>query len=138
MDKYKNQYKYDKTEKGKAKAKKYRQSEKGKKFYTIRNWKKRGIITDDYDKVYYEYMNTTECQLCNHTFKDSTERCLDHCHETGKIRNILCRACNTRDYKSVFNAKEHNQKRREYQNSWGGRTDCVNNSLLKIDVNLFF
>ena len=33
--------------------------------------------------------------------------------------------------------KKRNNKRREYQKSWGGRTDHDNNSLLKIDVNLF-
>ncbi len=30
------------------------------------------------------------------------------------------------------------KERREYQNTWGGRIDQQNNSLLKIDVNLFF
>ena len=133
MDKYKNQYKYDKTEKGKEKARRYRNSDKGKKFFTINNWKKRGIITDDYDKIYDEYINTTECKLCNHEFIDTTERCLDHDHDTGLIRNILCRACNTRDYK----IKQPIKEKREYQKSFGGRTDCDNNSLLKIDVNLF-
>ena len=134
---YKNQYKYNKTEKGKAVAKKYQQSEKGKRFFTIRNWKKRGIIADDYNEVYDEYLRTIQCQLCNHIFENSTERCLDHCHETGRIRNILCRPCNTRDYKPVFDAKEYKKQRRDYQETWGGRTDCPNNCLLKIDVNLF-
>ena len=147
MDKYKNQSKYLKTEKGKITRKKYqqsdkgkdasrkyRQSEKGKKFFTINNWKRRGIICDDYDKIYEEYINTTECKLCNMTFKDSTDRCLDHDHETGLIRNIICRPCNTRDYK----IKQPSLKeKREYQISFGGRVDCDNNSLLKIDINLF-
>ena len=136
MEKYKKQYKYDKTEKGKERTKKYQQSEKGKKFYTIRNWKSRGIICDDYDKVYDEYINTTECQLCNNTFKDSTERCLDHCHESGKIRNILCRACNTRDYRPVYDRNKSRKKIRHYENTWGGDPRC-NNNLLKIHVNLF-
>ncbi len=48
---------YYKTEKGKKRTQNYRQSEKGKKFYTIRNWKRRGIICDDYDKVYYNYID---------------------------------------------------------------------------------
>ena len=133
MDKYKNQYNYDKTEKGRERARRYRQSEKGKKFFTINNWKVRGIISDDFDKVYDEYIKTTHCKLCNHEFIDTTERCLDHCHQTGTIRNIICRACNTRDYK----IKQPIKEKREYQKSFGGRTDCDNNSLLKIDVNLF-
>jgi len=150
MDKYKNQYNYQKTEKGlsvqkkylqsdkgKEKQRKYQQSEKGKKFYTIRNWKKRGILSDDYDKVYDEYIKTGHCKLCNHEFINSTERCLDHCHETGEIRKIICRACNTRDYRPVFDSKDHKKKSRQYQETWGGRTDCLNNSLLKIETNLF-
>ncbi len=138
MEKYKNQYKYDKTGKGKKRTQNYRQSEKGKKFYTIRNWKRRGIICDDYDKVYYNYIETTDCQLCNTTFKDSYDRCLDHNHNTGEIRNILCRACNTRDYKPVYNQKVEIKKKREWEKSMGGRKDApLNNSLLKIDINLF-
>ena len=149
MDKYKNQNKYIKSEKGKItqkkyqqsekgkeKSRRYRQSEKGKKFFTIKNWKRRGIITDDYDKVYEEYINTTECKLCNRPFNDSSDRCLDHDHETGLIRNIICRACNTRDYK-IKNTQPLNE-RREYEKSFGGRVDLDNNCLLKIDINLFF
>ena len=33
--------------------------------------------------------------------------------------------------------KDWNKKNREYQETWGGRTDLKNNSLLKIDPNLF-
>ena len=150
MDKYQNQYNYQKTEKGlstqkkylqsdkgKEKQRKYKQSEKGIKNMRINNWKKRGILSDDYDKVYDEYIKTTHCKLCNHEFINSTERCLDHCHQTGKIRNIICRSCNTRDYRPVYNKKEAIKNKRIYQETWGGRTDCLNNSLLKIETNLF-
>ena len=41
-----------------------------------------------------------------------------------------------RDYHLEENNKRNN-KRREYQKSWGGRPDIENNSLLKIDVDLF-
>tara|TARA_R110000824_G_scaffold227157_2_gene414984 strand:+ start:9075 stop:9422 length:348 start_codon:yes stop_codon:yes gene_type:complete len=111
MEKYPNQAKYSKTQKGKdtqkkylesvnnAPQKKYRQSEKGKKFYRIRNWKRRGIISDDYDKLYEKYVNTSECENCGVALiegKYSTpdRRCLDHDHETGEVRNILCHSCN--------------------------------------------
>ena len=36
-----------------------------------------------------------------------------------------------------YKIKQPIKEKREYQKSFGGRTDCDNNSLLKIDVNLF-
>jgi hypothetical protein len=33
--------------------------------------------------------------------------------------------------------KQYSKERREYQNSWGGRPDMPNNSLLKIDIDYF-
>ena len=150
MEKYEKQYRYQQSDKGKetqkkylqsdkgkAKQKNWRQSEKGKKFASINNWKHRGIISNDYNKLYDEYINTAECALCKYTFKKSSDRCLDHNHETGDVRNILCRPCNTRDYKPVFNRTEFLSERRKYENTWGGRIDVLNNSLLKIDPNLF-
>ena len=78
---------------------KYLENEKNnpirKKALTINNWKRRGII-GDYDKLYEKYLNCNECELCNNPFKSSYYRCLDHDHDTGEFRNILCRACNNR------------------------------------------
>lgn len=32
------------------------------------------------------------CEICGAT---ETRLCIDHCHETGKIRGLLCETCNT-------------------------------------------
>ena len=60
-------------------------------------WKTRGVKYDDFDELYSVYINTMECQHCNKPFNNSRERCLDHDHNTGLFRSILCYGCNVRD-----------------------------------------
>ena len=64
--------------------------------YTINNWKQRGLICDDYKKLYEKVMNTERCELCNIKFDDTikNQRCMDHDHHTGLYRKTLCRSCN--------------------------------------------
>ena len=83
--------------------KKYKQSENGKKSNSISLWKRRGIIHDNFDELYELYLNTTECMVCKKVFNDNFDRCLDHDHETGEYRQILCRYCNNQDnWKNKF------------------------------------
>ena len=67
------------------------------KRFQINNWKSRGVIYPDFEDLYDVYMNTMGCQHCNKPFKKSTDRCLDHCHETGLFRMIVCCGCNNMD-----------------------------------------
>ena len=68
------------------------------KAHKINRWKRCGLITDDIDKIYDIYLSTTNCQKCNillTTGKNTLDRkCMDHCHETGLFRFILCNKCN--------------------------------------------
>ena len=64
---------------------------------TIYNWKKRGVISEDYDCLYDKYLIHSNCDKCEIEFdksKKSTSKCLDHDHDTGGFRNILCSNCN--------------------------------------------
>lgn len=37
-----------------------------------------------------------KCAICRNPFKDSRGAHVDHCHETGRVRGLLCQPCNTR------------------------------------------
>jgi len=83
-------------------TRRYNKTPKGVKAYRVRNWKKRGILSDDYDALYERYITTENCVFCgvcltvdkNNT---KTTRCLDHDHESGQVRGVLCHSCNAKD-----------------------------------------
>lgn len=54
------------------------------KYYSIE--KKYGLSKDQYDELAKD-----GCNICPNT----TDLVVDHCHETGEVRGILCRTCNT-------------------------------------------
>lgn len=85
--------KYRETEGYKISQSKYRQSELGK----IRDWKGKGMISDNWHQVYETYIMTTCCNYCNKEFINNIDKHLDHNHDTGEIRGVLCRSCNLRD-----------------------------------------
>ena len=70
------------------------------KYNTIANWKRRGIVlreNETYDMLYEKWHTTTNCEKCKVELcfgTGSKGRCLDHCHDTGYFRNILCHSCN--------------------------------------------
>jgi flagellar biosynthesis GTPase FlhF len=81
----------------KKKIKEYSQSENGKKRHTISNWKRQGLIYDDYDKLYDKYITSEFCENCEIKFEEKIgkyHRCMDHDHTTGVFRNFLCNYCN--------------------------------------------
>ena len=68
---------------------------------TIRNWKKYGLIDDNYDLIYERLVKAFKCEICSDVFKCCMDgrinRAMDHCHKTGLFRSICCFKCNKED-----------------------------------------
>jgi len=88
------------------------------KYDAIYKWKKSGLICDDYNALYETYIKTTECQHCQIEFTENNKRCLDHDHETGLFRMIVCHRCNVNDTYIKYPNGFTEQDRKEYHQEW--------------------
>ena len=112
---YQKKYYLKNKQKLNEKHKKYREANEEKiknhektperiKQHRISNWKRYGIICDNFDALYFHFLKTSYCDLCKvelTTDKDitSTTKCLDHDHtitNRPNFRNILCQSCNVK------------------------------------------
>ena len=69
-----------------------------KALWRCRLKKEYGITEKDYDRMYMEQLGV--CAICEkpetRQLKGKTTLlCVDHDHETGKVRGLLCHRCNT-------------------------------------------
>ncbi len=96
----KKQYDIDNKERKKVYMKQYYIDNHEK--FTIYNWIRRGLIELEgvytYESLYEYYLSINECEVCKTKFKDSHDRCLDHCHTNNIFRWVLCQSCNNKDY----------------------------------------
>jgi len=90
----------------------YQKTDAGKKSMRISSWKTQGLICDDYHKIYDRYINTTICDLCKISLNNK-KKCIEHCHKTGKFRNVVCNRCNSwKADRAVKNISKEIDKRR--------------------------
>ena len=82
-------------------TKKKKKKTKKEKLATARNWRLKktyGIDLVQWNKIFQEQGGC--CFICGRHLKIGGKNTrfsanTDHCHETGRIRGILCRRCNT-------------------------------------------
>ena len=96
---YQKEYREKNKEKIIKRQREILNTEEGLKKNRINNWKNYGIICDDWDVLYERYLNTEFCEECNckltiNKTTTNTTRQLEHDHNTGEFRNILCNLCN--------------------------------------------
>jgi hypothetical protein len=92
---YLKQYREENKDKIRERNRVYNKTERGKRVNTIGGWRNKGLIADDYDAIYDRYINTHECDCCKKPIHQGIgSRVMDHCHKTGKFRNVLCHNCN--------------------------------------------
>lgn len=80
-----------------------------------RSWyykRKYGITIKDYNKMFTEQEG--KCWMCSkHPTEFNKKLSVDHNHDTGKVRGLLCQGCNTKA-EVIFNYKKNPDKWDKY------------------------
>ena len=101
----------------------YQKSPHGKKVRLIGQWKRRGLISDDYEKIHNIYLSSTNCNICNIIFDETNnnnKKIMDHNHNNGEYRQIICRQCNLNNYSLNKHTKTYDRGIQYYKlkNTW--------------------
>ena len=100
-EKRQNAYKkYILSDKGskilKESQKKYLQTESGKKKTIKASWKQQGLYMKNFEEIYKRYTDAIFCDICECVLEGNgnNRKCMDHDHDNGEFRNVVCSYCN--------------------------------------------
>lgn len=70
------------------------------------DWKRAGLIDNARD-VYQIYKDTDMCTICDIPLSEdckatNNKKVMDHCHQSGHFRSILCWSCNIHEHFNTF------------------------------------
>jgi hypothetical protein len=80
---------YKKTEAGRVAEKRYRQTTRVKSAYRNRLKTRYGLTPEE-----VEQMKLDQNGMCGICIREPKTWHIDHCHQTGKVRGMLCGSCN--------------------------------------------
>lgn len=88
-------YRKKNIEKYKKQQKKWRNKNPDSvKKTAIRTFLRKRNQIENLEEVVEKIFNQTECECCGKSFDKSSDKHMDHCHETNVFRGVICRSCN--------------------------------------------
>jgi len=96
------EYYYKNKENMRKQQNKYKKTDRGRKNNRISRWRRSGLILQSDETYESIYKIVDECELCMNCGSEFSDKglfrkCMDHDHETGFFRAVLCCRCNLWD-----------------------------------------
>jgi len=92
----KKKYNKENRERIREQSKAYYKTDAGIKSKRMSHWREKGINNVN-SELYDYFMNCDKCEACGCEFTEKKIKCLDHNHDTGDFRYVLCNKCNVHD-----------------------------------------
>lgn len=76
----------------------------------INKWKSQGVIHDDFNKLFTDYINSSNCGACNKKYLGRDDKFVLSSFNTGIFKMIICQSCKSYDkWKDYFKDDEYSE-----------------------------